>query len=146
MNYTFHTAVKSYHTSQGSVKKGGGGSAKVIFHIYFYLGPKKSILDITFFSFIGGIPLWAPQAMDPETGCGLPSTETSNWYSPNWHASSPPAHSGQQWVAAQWAKLANLGSVLISVKNIFIKSQKYFEVLLYIFSKIFWSNKITILF
>ena len=27
---------------------------------------------------------------------------------------------------AQWAKLANLGSVLISVKNIFIKSQKYF--------------------
>ena len=28
---------------------------------------------------------------------------------------------------AQWAKLANLGSVLISVKNIFIKSQKYFN-------------------
>ena len=97
MNYTFHTAVKSYHTSQGSVKKGGVSEGH--FPHIFLFGAKKSILDITFFSFIGGIPLWAPQAMDPETGCGLPSTETSNWYSSNWHASSPPAHSGQRWVS-----------------------------------------------
>ena len=32
----------------------------------------------------------------------------------------------QKVTIAEWAKLANLGSVLISVKNIFIKSQKYF--------------------
>ena len=36
---------------------------------------------------------------------------------------------------AQWAKLATLGSVLISVKNIFIKSQKIFWKFYYIFSQ-----------
>ena len=44
----------------------------------------------------------------------------------NINGATLPVSCLEQGGTAQWAKLANLGSVLISVRNIFIKSQKYF--------------------